>query len=257
MGSEVALRLAIHHTSIEVSPLVCASPVHAGHRGSGRWATLRGRGSGTWATVVRLLGDGRPDHFRGLLIRLLLALLWLWVVAPGDRGGMAVLVELGLVDQRHRAVLEVLEGGLSVVEVARRFGVVRQTVHGWLRDYARDGIMGPGGPFARSRRRVRIRCAPAVEARVVSLRREHPGRGGRRRSSMSWAGKGSTGCRGGRRSIGRLVRHGLIDPQAQEAAPVGLQAVGAVPADGVVADGHHRRGAPGGRVAGVGGDRPG
>lgn len=53
-----------------------------------------------------------------------------------------MLVELGLVEQRHKAVLEVLEGGLSVVEVARRFGVVRQTVHGWLRDYARDGIMG-------------------------------------------------------------------------------------------------------------------
>jgi len=55
-----------------------------------------------------------------------------------------VLVELGLVEQRHRAVLEVLEGGLSVVEVARRFGVARQTVHEWLRDYARDGA-DPGG----------------------------------------------------------------------------------------------------------------
>lgn len=55
-----------------------------------------------------------------------------------------MLVELGLVEQRHKAVLEVLEGGLSVVEVARRFGVVRQTVHEWLRDYARDGIRGAG-----------------------------------------------------------------------------------------------------------------
>jgi transposase-like protein len=48
-----------------------------------------------------------------------------------------VLVELGLVEQRHKAVLEVLEGGMSIVEVACRYGVARQTVHDWLRRYAR------------------------------------------------------------------------------------------------------------------------
>jgi 23S rRNA (guanosine2251-2'-O)-methyltransferase len=31
----------------------CASPVDAGHLGSGSWATVCGRGSGSWATVVR------------------------------------------------------------------------------------------------------------------------------------------------------------------------------------------------------------
>jgi transposase-like protein len=39
-----------------------------------------------------------------------------------------VLVELGVVEQRYRAVLEVLEEGVSVTEVARRHSVVRQTV---------------------------------------------------------------------------------------------------------------------------------
>jgi hypothetical protein len=34
-----------------------------------------------------------------------------------------VLVELGLVEQRYRAVLEVLDDGATVVEVARRYGV--------------------------------------------------------------------------------------------------------------------------------------
>jgi transposase-like protein len=48
-----------------------------------------------------------------------------------------VLVELGVVDQRHRAVLEVLDGA-PVVEVARRYGVSRQSVHAWLRRYAND-----------------------------------------------------------------------------------------------------------------------
>ena len=53
-----------------------------------------------------------------------------------------MLVELGAVEQRHRAVLEVLEEGVSVTEVARRYGVVRQTVRSWLRRYAEDGWAG-------------------------------------------------------------------------------------------------------------------
>ncbi len=54
-----------------------------------------------------------------------------------------MLVELGLVEQRYRAVLEVLNDGASVVDVARRYGVARQTVHVWLRAYAtleREGV---------------------------------------------------------------------------------------------------------------------
>jgi transposase-like protein len=46
---------------------------------------------------------------------------------------VVVLVELGLVEQRYKAVLEVLDGALSVTDVARRYGVGRQTVHRWLR----------------------------------------------------------------------------------------------------------------------------
>lgn len=43
-----------------------------------------------------------------------------------------VLVELGVVEQRFQAVLEVL-GGAPVFDVARRYGVVRQTVHKTVR----------------------------------------------------------------------------------------------------------------------------
>ena len=53
-----------------------------------------------------------------------------------------MLVELGLVEQRYKAVCDVLEGGTDV-DVGRRNGVVRQTVHDWLRRYARDGSGGP------------------------------------------------------------------------------------------------------------------
>lgn len=53
-----------------------------------------------------------------------------------------MLVELGLVEQRYRAVLEVLDDGATVVDVARRYGVARQTVHAWLRRYAAGGLGG-------------------------------------------------------------------------------------------------------------------
>ena len=53
-----------------------------------------------------------------------------------------MLVELGVVEQRYRAVLEVLEEGASVTEVARRHGVARQTVHEWLARYAAGGMTG-------------------------------------------------------------------------------------------------------------------
>ena len=68
-----------------------------------------------------------------------------------------MLVELGLVEQRYRAVLEVLNDGATVVEVARRYGVARQTLHGWLRRYAAGGLGGwPTGVPDRPRVRIRL-----------------------------------------------------------------------------------------------------
>lgn len=51
-----------------------------------------------------------------------------------------MLVELGLVEQRNRAVLEVLNDGATVTDVARRYGMARQTVHAWQRKYASSGL---------------------------------------------------------------------------------------------------------------------
>jgi transposase InsO family protein len=88
-------------------------------------------------------------------------------------GGPAVLVELGVVEQRYRAVLEVLEGA-SVTEVARRYGVARQTVHDWLRRYANDG--GLSGLADRSSKPESCphQMPARVEATVVAMRRQHP-----------------------------------------------------------------------------------
>jgi transposase-like protein len=53
-----------------------------------------------------------------------------------------MLVELSVVEQRYHAVMEVLSGGVPVVEVAERYGVSRKTVHAWLRRYRQDGLPG-------------------------------------------------------------------------------------------------------------------
>jgi transposase-like protein len=87
------------------------------------------------------------------------------VCAVGGGGApFAVLVELGVVEQRYQAALEVLSDGATVTDVARRYGAVRQTVHGWLRKYAAQGLAGlvdqPSRP--RSRRRWLGRLARCV-----------------------------------------------------------------------------------------------
>ena len=53
-----------------------------------------------------------------------------------------MLVELGLVELRYQAVLEVVNQGATVTDVAVRFGVTRPSVHRWLRRYAAQGLSG-------------------------------------------------------------------------------------------------------------------
>ncbi len=62
-----------------------------------------------------------------------------------------MLVEGSVVEQRYDAVKEVLADGLSVTEVAERYGVARQTVHRWIARY-RTG--GPGALADRSTRQL-------------------------------------------------------------------------------------------------------
>jgi transposase InsO family protein len=123
-----------------------------------------------------------------------------------------VLVELGLVEQRYRAVCEVLDGA-TVTDVARRNGVVRQTVHDWLRRYAAHGLAGlvDGSSKPQS---CPHQMAPEVEARILELRREHPGWGPRTIGHR--LGREGIEPVPGRSSIYRcLLRHGLITPQAR------------------------------------------
>ena len=112
-----------------------------------------------------------------------------------------MLAELGVVEQRYRAVLEVLEEGLTVTEMARRHGVARQTVHEWLARYAEGAL---GGLADRSSRPASCphQMPAVVEARIVGMRRITR-RGGRRGSGGSWSRRAWCRCRAGPRSAGR------------------------------------------------------
>jgi transposase InsO family protein len=121
-----------------------------------------------------------------------------------------VLIELGVVEQRHKAVLEVM-GGLPVTEVAARYGVTRQTVHRWLRWYAQGGIAALADSSCRPAT-CPHRMAPEVEARIVALRTEHPSWGPR--TLLHYLEREELSPLPGRSSVHRcLLRHRLIEPQ--------------------------------------------
>jgi transposase InsO family protein len=124
-----------------------------------------------------------------------------------------MLVELGLVEQRYAAVLEVLHDGATVTDVARRNGVSRQAVHEWLRKYASHGLAGLVDHSSKPQS-CPHQMPAVVEARIVELRLEHPGWGPR--TIEHRLGNEGIDPPPGRTSIYRcLVRHGLITPQAR------------------------------------------
>lgn len=123
------------------------------------------------------------------------------------------MVEMGLVEQRYQAVLEVLNDGASVVDVARRHGVARQTVHGWLRRYANRGLAGLADQSSRPQSSPH-QMAPDVEAKIVTMRRDHPGWGPR--TLLFWLERAGVDPLPGRTSVERcLIRHRLVTPQAR------------------------------------------
>jgi transposase len=123
-----------------------------------------------------------------------------------------VLVELSVMEQRYQAVMAVVQDGWKVIEVARRFGVSRQTVHRWLRWYEDQGL-----PGLADRSHCPPRCShqmdPAVEVWVLEARR-HPDWGPRRLvHEASPVGLDPAPSRSG--IYRALKRAALIDPQAR------------------------------------------
>ena len=121
-----------------------------------------------------------------------------------------MLQELRVAEQRLRAVWEVLDGA-SVTEVARRFKVSRQSVHVWLRRYA--AVEGLADRSSRPHG-CPHQMSPVVEARIMEVRRAHPGWGADRigyQLTRDDLFKDGMVLVPGRTSIYRaLVRNGLV-----------------------------------------------
>lgn len=144
-------------------------------------------------------------------------------------------VELGLVEQRHKAVLEVFDGA-TVTDVARRYVVSRQSVHAWLRRYASQGLAGLADRSSKSDG-CPHQMAPELEAKVVEMRLAHPGVGAEDdRVAVEGGGGGAVAGPVVDLSAVGPSRSGRGGPTAP--APGGLQALGALQGDGGVADGH-------------------
>ncbi|MDQ4148390.1 MAG: IS481 family transposase [Actinomycetota bacterium] len=127
-----------------------------------------------------------------------------------------MLVELSMVEQRYRAVREVLDTGATVTDVAARYGVDRRTLHRWLVRYANEGLSALADRSSKPDR-CPHQIAPKVEALIVSMRRAHPGWGPRTiRSKL----RGKIEECPSRSAIYRcLVRHRLIEPKGRRRRP--------------------------------------
>jgi transposase InsO family protein len=116
--------------------------------------------------------------------------------------------EMSVSEQRYQAVLAVISGGETVKEVAARWGVSRQTMHGWLARYEAGGLEGLATGSHRPRgcpHQMPVR----VEVAVLEMRRQHPSWGPRRiRFELA---KQELVC--SESGVYRaLVRSGLIEP---------------------------------------------
>ena len=124
-----------------------------------------------------------------------------------------MLLEITKMEQRYEAVLGVLRDGLSVSEVAEAFGVSRQAVHMWLRRYESGGLDALRD-HSHATRTCPHQMPAEVEARLLELRRQHPGWGPI--TLLHRLGREKVDPLPSRAAIARsLSRHGLIVPKAQ------------------------------------------
>ena len=125
-----------------------------------------------------------------------------------------MLVVLGVVEQRYEAVMAVVRDGHTVVEVAERFGVARQSVHRWIRRYEAGGLVGLAD---RSHRPVSCphQMPVEVEERIVAIRTVHPWRGPLRIADQL-AKEGVVPVPSRVAVYRALVRRGLVDRQRRK-----------------------------------------
>src|ERR1700694_5833712 len=120
--------------------------------------------------------------------------------------------EMSVAEQRYQAVLAVIANGRTVSEVAKGWGVSRQTMHAWLARYEAEGLEGLNN---RSHRPAHSpKQMPAVwEAKVLEVRRARP-YWGARRLALELTRKGGAEPPLSESAVYRcLVRAGVIELQ--------------------------------------------
>ena len=116
-------------------------------------------------------------------------------------------------EQRYQAVSAVIHDGFSIVEVASRFGVSRQTIHSWLLKYEKSGLPGLTN-HSHKPKGCSHQISSAVDVLICEMRRRNPG-WGPRRIEFELA-KITTEPMPSRSAIYRAIkRANLIDPHAR------------------------------------------
>ena len=124
-------------------------------------------------------------------------------------------VERTPVEQRYEAVMSVVRDGRHVAEVARVYGVSRQTLHAWLKKYDAQGMAGLIDGSHRPHRSP-LQIPRETEAAICEMRRRRP-RWGPRRITYEL---GLQGMAVSRATVYRvLVRQHLIEPGKQRRRP--------------------------------------
>ena len=115
-----------------------------------------------------------------------------------------------MAEQRYKAVMAVISEGRTITQVARDWGVSRQTMHAWLARYEADGLEGLANLSHRPAHCPHQMVA-AVEVELLEMRRARP-YWGARRLALELRRKGAQPPPSKSAIYRSLVRAGVIDP---------------------------------------------
>src|SRR5690242_11404689 len=122
--------------------------------------------------------------------------------------------EMSVAEQRYKAVLAVISDGRTVTEVARDWGVSRQTLHAWLARYEEAGLEGLSNRSFRPQH-CPHQMAVEVEVAVLEMRRTKPFWGARR-LVLELAKRGVQPLPSESAVYLSLVRAGVIEPRRRQ-----------------------------------------
>jgi transposase InsO family protein len=118
---------------------------------------------------------------------------------------------LSIVEQRHRAVLEVRSGRMSVRRAAATFGVSKTQLYEWLGRFDVDGLAGLV-PRSRRPQSSPLQTSAEVEETIVALHGKRHGRWGAKKIRAALVADGWA-CPAVSTVQQILLRRGLITPQ--------------------------------------------